>query len=192
MENKSILLVDDEAIILYSFGRDLEHEGYDVTSAASGEEAIDRLREKKYDLVITDLVMTGAGGIEVLKEAKKIDPATGVFILTGYADMTSAVDALRLGADDYLQKPVDTDEMLIRINRCLERQEAWRKIQVYEKIIPVCCMCGMIRDDTGVEPGQGEWLKTDMYIHKKTTAEVSHCYCPTCSKKARQDFDSFA
>ena len=190
MQNKSILLVDDEAIILYSLGRDLEEEGYDVTLAASGEEAIARLREKKYDLVITDLVMTGAGGIQVLKEAKKIDPDMGVFILTGYADMTSAVDALRLGADDYLQKPCDTDEMLIRINRSLERQEALRKIQVYENIIPVCCMCGKIRDDTGVETGKGEWLKTDMYILKKTTSEVSHCYCPTCSEKARKDLDS--
>jgi DNA-binding NtrC family response regulator len=188
MINKSILLVDDEEIILNSLGRDLEQEGYDVSLATSGEEAIARLRGNKYDLVITDLVMKGMDGIQVLKEAKKSDPDIGVFILTGYGDMTSAIDALRLGADDYLQKPADTDEMLIRINRCLERREALRKIKVYEKIIPVCCVCGKIRDDTGVAHGQGEWLKADMYILKKTTAEVSHTYCPPCLDKSKRDF----
>ena len=188
MISKSILLVDDEEIILNSLGRDLEQEGYDVSLAASGEDAVVWLREKKLDLVITDLVMKGMDGIQVLKEAKKIDSHIGVFILTGYGDMTSAIDALRLGADDYLQKPVDTDEMVIRIRRYLERQEALRKIQFYEKIMPVCCVCGNIRDDTGVEHGQGEWLKADLYIVKKTTAEVSHTYCPTCLDKSKKDF----
>jgi len=188
MKSKSILLVDDEEIILNSLGRDLEQEKYHVSLAARGEEAIAMLREKKFDLVITDLVMDGIDGIQVLKEAKKIDSNIGVFILTGYGDMTSAIDSLRLGADDYLQKPVDTDEMLIRIDRCLERREALRKIQVYEKIIPVCCVCGMIRDDTGVDHGHGEWLRSDIYLVKKTTADVSHTYCPTCLEKSNKDF----
>lgn len=185
MLKKSILLVDDEEIILNALGRDLEHNGYVVSLASSGEEAISRLREKNYDLVVTDLVMTGMDGLQVLKESKKVDPDIGVFILTGYGDMDSAIDALRLGADDYLQKPVDTDELLLRIDRCLEKKEALRKLKIYETIIPVCCVCGKIRDDTGVEPGHGKWLKPDVFIYTKTSAEVTHAYCPECLEKSK-------
>ena len=180
MLNKSILLVDDEEIILNALGRDLEHEGYDITVASNGEEAVARLKDQNYDLVITDLVMTGMDGLQVLEESKKNNPDIGVFILTGYGDMTSAIDALRLGADDYLQKPIDTDEILLRIDRCLKSHEALKKIKVYEEIIPICCVCGKIRDDTGAEPGHGEWLTPDVFIYKKTTADVTHAYCPDC------------
>ena len=87
MLNKSILLVDDEEIILNALGRDLEHEGYDITVASNGEEAVARLKDQNYDLVITDLVMTGMDGLQVLEESKKNNPDIGVFILTGYGDM---------------------------------------------------------------------------------------------------------
>jgi DNA-binding NtrC family response regulator len=187
MWNKSILLVDDEEISRSSISRELEQEGHDVTLAASGEEGVAKLRENKYNLVITDLVMTGMDGIQVLKEAKQIDPDIAVFIITDQGDMTSAIAALRLGAEDYLQKPVASDELLIRIYRCLEKQEALRKIHVLERIVPVCCMCGMIRDDAGTERGKGEWLKSDIFIIKKTTAEVSHTYCPECLLKSKQN-----
>lgn len=121
MQNKSILLVDDEEIILNSIGMDLRQDQYNVTCAGSGEEAVHRLREHRYDLVITDLVMSKLDGIQVLKEAKKINTLTRVIILTGFGDMTSAVDALRLGADDYLLKPCEAEDLALRIQRCLEK-----------------------------------------------------------------------
>lgn len=188
MRNKSILLVDDEKIILDSLGRDLREEGYTITTASDGSEAIIKLRAAPYDLVITDLAMTEIGGIQVLKEAKKINRDICVIILTGYGDMTSAIEALRLGADDYLIKPCDIDEMLIRVNRCLTRQEVARKIKFYEKIIPMCCICGEIRDDTGLEQGQGKWLKPDQFILKRSTSAVSHTYCPKCEEKTREKY----
>lgn len=189
MRNKSILLVDDEEIILNSLGRDLREEGYNITTATDGSEAVIKLREAPYDLVITDLIMTEINGIQVLKEAKDVNQEISVIILTGYGDMTSAIEALRLGADDYLIKPCDIDEMLIRIDRCLARQEVSRKIKLYEKIIPMCCVCGVIRDDTGVERGRGRWLKPDQFIIERSTAEVSHTYCPDCAKKTREKYN---
>lgn len=122
MWGKKILLVDDEESILNSFRKDLKQNGYDVTTASSGEEALTALHNIHYDLVISDLVMTGMDGIQVLKEAKKIDQKIRVIILTGYGNMTTAINALRLGADDYLLKPCDTDELLLRISRCFEKQ----------------------------------------------------------------------
>ena len=121
MRNKEILLVDDEEAILNSFRKDFVQENYNVTMASSGEEAITNLQGKSFDLVVTDLVMPGVDGIGVLQKAKELDPEICVIILTGYGDMTSAIDALRLGADDYLLKPCVTDELLLRTRRCLEK-----------------------------------------------------------------------
>ena len=187
MKNKSILLVDDEEIILNSLGMDLRQENYDVTFATSGEEAISLLRGNQFDLVVTDLSMSGMDGIQVLKEAKKINPLMGVIILTGYGDMTSAIDALRLGADDYLLKPCESEELIIRIGRCLEKQEAFQKIKIYEGMLPVCCSCGDIRDDTGMGQGKGNWMKAGDFIAKKTSSKVTHSYCNDCLRKLYPD-----
>ena len=187
MRNMSILLVDDEEIILNSFGKDLRQENYDVTLAASGEEALGLLNDSHFDMVVTDLSMLGIDGIQVLKEVKKINSLTGVIILTGYGDMTSAIDALRLGADDYLLKPCEPDELIIRIQRCLEKQEAFQKVKFYENILPVCMYCKNIRDDEGTEPGKGKWLRMEEYINTKSGTDISHGCCPECYEKHKDD-----
>jgi C4-dicarboxylate-specific signal transduction histidine kinase len=117
---KTILLVDDEEIILMTLTRDLMKEGYEVTAVQSGHGAIAKLDQNHYDLVLTDLVMEVMDGIQVLEKVKKIDSDTPVIILTAYGNIKSAIDALRLGADDYLLKPCDNKDLLFRISRCLK------------------------------------------------------------------------
>lgn len=126
----SILFVDDEEVIRKSFQRELQIEGFAVTVAAGGEEAIDALEKDAYDLVITDLMMPGIDGFGVLKAAKKLAPLTSVIILTGYGDMTSAIDALRLGADDFTLKPCEVEELVFRIRRCLERRTLLQMLSI--------------------------------------------------------------
>ena len=118
----TILFVDDEKLIRHSFTRDLRTEGFQVTAVASGSEAINALEEGQYDLVITDLMMPDVDGFGVLKAAKRLAPQTSVIILTGYGDMQSAIDTLRLGADDFTLKPCQIDELVFRIRRCLEKR----------------------------------------------------------------------
>lgn len=118
----SILLVDDENLIRKTFTRDLMAEQFTVTAVAGGQEAIEALEHTQYDLVITDLMMPDIDGFAVLKTAKRIAPATSVIILTGYGDMRSAIDALRLGADDFTLKPCEIEELIFRIRRCLEKR----------------------------------------------------------------------
>lgn len=183
MKSKSILIVDDEEFILNSLRKDLVSENYSVTTALSGEEALKSLHSNHFDLVISDLVMPGIDGIQVLQEAKTIDPETCVIILTGYGDMTSAIAALRVGADDYLLKPCDIDELLLRITRSLEKKEAFRKIKLYEKILPICIYCKNIRDDTGTEPGKGKWMRMEEYIYLKSGTRISHGCCTECYHK---------
>ncbi|WP_319586710.1 response regulator [uncultured Desulfobulbus sp.] len=122
MAETTILFVDDEDIIRKSFTRELQLEHFEVTAVASGGEAISALENGQYDLVVTDLMMPGIDGFGVLKAAKNLAPFTSVIILTGYGDMGSAIDALRLGADDFTLKPCEVEELVFRIRRCLEKR----------------------------------------------------------------------
>ncbi|MBB5347827.1 response regulator [Desulfoprunum benzoelyticum] len=118
----SILFADDEMLIRKSFTRELRAEGFAVTAVADGNEAIAELEKRQYDLVITDLMMPDVDGFGVLKYVKQHTPFTGVIILTGYGDIRAAIDALRLGADDFTLKPCEVEELVFRIRRCLEKQ----------------------------------------------------------------------
>lgn len=178
-----ILLVDDDLLILQSISSTLEHEGYRVTTAANGEAAIELMKESNFDLILTDLVMEPVDGIGVLKKAKEINPEIIVIILTGYGDLISAVEALRLDADDYLLKPCEPEELSFRISSCLEKLELKRKVKAYETIVPVCCECKSIRDDSGKEIGTGEWMSVEEYILTKSKIAISPTYCPACIKK---------
>lgn len=121
MKKHSILLIDDEEIILASVGADLEQEDYEVTTVASGERGIRKYWERKHDLVITDLTMEGMDGLQVLREIKQINPEALVIFLTGYGSMESSIEALRLGASDYLLKPCRKDELLSKVSNCLKK-----------------------------------------------------------------------
>ena len=189
MQNKKILFVDDEENILKSFRKDFEYEGYLVTTALSGEKALEHLQQEHFNVVITDLAMPGIDGLEVLKKAKKLQPDTILIILTGYGDLSSAIEALRLGADDYLLKPCDIDELFLRVQRCLEKQEALQKIRLYENILPICMYCKSIRDDSGAEEtGEARWMSVEEYISSKSGTDFSHGICPNCMEKFHNKF----
>ncbi len=182
MSNKTVLLVDDEAIIRKTLAGKLMDEGFTVLSAENGAAALAYLATTQINLVITDLMMEGMSGIEVLEAVKAHNPEIAVIILTGYGDLTSAIDALRLGADDYLLKPCDLNELLFRMHKSLEKQSLKQMVQLYEDILPICLDCKKIRDDSGTDPGQGQWMPVDQYLTKKAGKSMSHGYCPECGK----------
>jgi DNA-binding NtrC family response regulator len=183
MRNTSVLLVDDDKPILLSLGNYLVRNNFDVQTAASGEVALSLFKNALFDLVITDLAMDGISGLEVLKEIKEINSEIGVFILTGQGDMTRAIEALRLGAADFLLKPCDAEELVLRMRRILEKQEALKKIKIYEKFLPICMYCKKIRDDTGTEWGAGKWLQLEDYLTQKSGVEFTHGCCPECRNR---------
>jgi DNA-binding NtrC family response regulator len=187
MEKYRILLVDDDKTILSVFSKSLEAKGYAVSVAVGGQKACDMLADQMFQLIITDLNMPGINGLQVLQKCKTLYPECMAIILTGYGNLSSAVDALRLDADDYLLKPCDPDELFFRIERCLEKYEMKRKIQAYEGILTTCCVCRKFQDDTGKEPGTGEWMTIEQYLWKNTKLGISSSYCPECAKKAMED-----
>ncbi|MGR3318139.1 MAG: response regulator [Candidatus Anammoxibacter sp.] len=182
MENTTILVVDDEEIIAESLSFDLKKKGYKVTVASSGEEAVKKLEETDFDIIITDLIMGKLNGLGVLEKAKAKHTGAKVIIITGYASVDTAIKAVRLGADDYIQKPYNKGEMFLRVNKCVKQLELERKVKLYEDILPVCCKCRKIRDDTGVEHGNGEWMAMEAYLKKKTKVRVSHTFCKKCAE----------
>jgi len=123
MTTNSILIIDDEEILLDTVGDDLKENGYEVTTAISGEEGLTSFKNLQQDLVIIDLKMEGMDGLEVSREIKNLNPNTPVMILTGYGSMETAIEALRLDLDDYVLKPVNRDELIQKIHRCLGKKD---------------------------------------------------------------------
>ena len=115
-----ILIVDDEARILLLLQSLLKANGYDVVTAKDGNSALDAVKSDTFDLVITDLRMSPMDGLELFKEIKKLQPDLPVILLTAYASVETAIEALKNGAFDYLSKPFKVDEMLDIVKRAIE------------------------------------------------------------------------
>jgi DNA-binding NtrC family response regulator len=127
MGSEKILLIDDSPEILDNLSERLVSEGYDVTTTSDGTSGISMIEKKFYDLILTDLKMPGADGMEVLKYVKEHSPESICIILTGYGTIKNAVEAIKSGAFDYLPKPVKMDEITITLNRALEYRNLKRE-----------------------------------------------------------------
>ncbi|QQS34291.1 MAG: sigma-54-dependent Fis family transcriptional regulator [Acidobacteriota bacterium] len=121
MSRKSILVVDDEKNQREILETILSGEGYDVTTASSGEAAMKFVETRRFDLVLTDLKMTGMSGLDLLKQLTDYDKSIIVILLTAHGSVDSAVDAMRLGAFEYLQKPYDSEKLLETVSRALKK-----------------------------------------------------------------------
>ena len=114
MEEIRMLLVDDEDDFRTTLANRLKLRKIDVTDAASGNEAIELVKQKSFDVAVIDVKMPGIDGIETLKQIKQIKPAVEIIMLTGHASIESGMEAMKLGAYDYVMKPCDIDELLIK------------------------------------------------------------------------------
>ncbi len=117
---KKILVIDDEAIIRKSCERVLSPEGYEVISSSGGHEGIKLLEKESVPLVLLDLKMPDMDGIEVLKIIKERWPGTKVIIITGYSNVDTAVQVLRLGAFNHLEKPFSPDTLTAAVKEAIE------------------------------------------------------------------------
>ena len=124
----SILVVDDVPAMQRMLTSSLSSDGYQVETASSGEEAISRIAEQEFDVILADIVMPGVGGLVVLERSRLLNPRAAVILMTAYASLETAIAALRHGAWDYLEKPFCLDELTARVERVLDQREAlWRE-----------------------------------------------------------------
>ena len=167
MRNISVLVINDNEFVAKSLKNNLEKSEYDVTTVLSGENAIKKLHNTSFDLVITELVTQGPNGIEILIRAKKINPGACVFILCDHG-------------------PYDADRLLLKIERYLERQESLKNNRqtAFNSFLTICRECKKIRDDTGNNIGDGEWRRLEVFLNNHCGGvDTSPGYCPTCSEK---------
>ena len=128
-----ILVVDDELSISHSLALNLKIAGYQVQEAGSGEEAIRLVEKEIYDLVICDLRMEKMSGLEVLRRIKQCSPDTEVLMMTAFAAVDTAVQAMKEGAYDYISKPFQHDELLLTVSKALERNQLRLRVRVLEQ-----------------------------------------------------------
>jgi len=184
-----ILVVDDEPRMRDSLKSLLSRRTYVIQTAENGEKAIDLLSSAFFDLVITNLCMGDIGGIAVLEKAKMLIPDAMVIIHSGYGTLDSAIEALRLDADDYILKPCDPEDFYLRVERCLAKGMLKRKLKLYQDFLPVCSVCRKVRDDTDSPPGAGPWMSWEKYMRNKAGIRFTSTYCPECGKKALDDLN---
>ncbi len=166
MEKPRILVVDDEVIARENLEHILKKEGYEVVSVDSGTRALDELERKEFDLVLTDLKMQRVDGMQVLERTKSIYPDVEVIVITGYATVCSAVEAMKKGAYHYLAKPYNIDEVRILVKKALEKRKLKKEITELRRLVET---------QTGTFPLLGKSQK--MMELKKTIEQIAPTDC---------------
>jgi DNA-binding NtrC family response regulator len=127
MSNTKILIVDDELIMRESLEGWLERDGHDIETVASGEEALEILKDTRFDIMLVDIKMEGMSGLDVLRQVKETDPDVAVVMITAYGSISTAIEAMKNGAYEYLLKPFDPNELGVLIEKILEHQAQARE-----------------------------------------------------------------
>lgn len=122
----NVLLVDDEKDFVESLAERLKIRDYKVTTAFSGDEAINLVKNNEFDVIVLDVQMPGKSGIETLKELKNLEQLAQVIMLTGHATVKSAIEGMKNGAYDYLMKPTETEDLVEMLNKAYKLVEEQR------------------------------------------------------------------
>ncbi|PYQ10985.1 MAG: hypothetical protein DMH00_09505 [Acidobacteria bacterium] len=125
---KNILIAEDESTLREGLSQAFSENGFKVVQAASGREAMEKLERQGFDLVVTDLKMPGGDGLEVLRRSRNVNEDTPVIIMTAFGTVEGAVEAIKQGAYDYIQKPFSIDELEVKIQRALEHRRLVQKV----------------------------------------------------------------
>ena len=134
-ESSKILVIDDERPIRNALRDILEYEKFVISEAADGNEGLELLKKTPYDLVLCDIKMPKMDGIEVLEKIMEIQPDVPVIMISGHADIDTAVGAIKKGAYDFIQKPLDLNRLLITVRNALERQSLVTETKILKRKI---------------------------------------------------------
>ncbi len=152
----NILLVDDDAALRRIIEFKLKQRGYHVTAVGDGEQALAKLREARFDLVLSDMKMPGLSGLDLLSRAKRIQPHLEVILMTAYAAVSQAVEAVKQGAFDYLTKPFDDDQLLVTIEKAVKFKNLENENRLLKEQLTTA---GQIRPMVGVAPSFKQLLE---------------------------------
>ncbi|MFO7727597.1 MAG: response regulator [Desulfonatronovibrio sp.] len=117
MSEEKVLLVDDEQDFLKALSERMQAKGLEITPATSGEEAVEAVKDEFFDAVVLDMMMPNLDGIETLKKIKEVNPDVQVILLTGHATVDKGIEAMKLGAMDFLEKPAELNSLMQKIKK---------------------------------------------------------------------------
>lgn len=174
----SILIVDDEPRNIQLLGNLLEDNGYNIEFAMNGEETLEWLGSRPFDLILLDVMMPGMNGYEVCRKIKSDITRNHIPIifLTAKTNTEDIIKGFEAGASDYITKPFKHQELLARVKKEVE-------LKILRGLIPICANCKDIRDD------KGAWRKMEEYIQNHSLALFSHGMCPKCMDDLYGDQD---
>ena len=205
-----LLIVDDMPENIKVLGSSLDGEGYVISFATSGEQALEMVRRSRFDLILLDIMMPGMDGYHVCRTLKLFEETVDIPIIfiTAKTDQSDILKGFEAGAVDYVTKPFNTAELIMRVkthldlnrarsvileqaealswanqrlekkNRKLER--AIQEIETLKGLLPVCSSCKKVRLEASDPKQQSGWISLEAYLHEHTAAEVTHSICPDC------------
>lgn len=184
----NILIADDDPtsrLVLAATLKKLQHQ---VTVAKDGAEAWAVFENGEVQLLISDMVMPHMDGLELCRRIRLANRPkyTYIMLLTSVGGKSGYLVGMRAGADDFISKPFDEEQLAARLvvaERILNLQS---QIKQLSGLLPICCVCKKVRDD------QNYWQQVESYISKRTDARFSHGYCPDCFKKVMQELEARA
>jgi len=193
----SVLYVEDEGVARERLGAIIGRRVKDLRLAEDGAAGLELFKQAKADLVITDIRMPKMNGLAMARELKLVAPEVHIIVTTAFNDTDFLVDAIDVGIDQYLVKPVDSEKLFKAMSKCYEfirlknevkrRDEEQKKtidelrkvmteIKVLRGFLPICSSCKKIRDN------KGAWNQIESYIKEHSEAEFSHGICPECAR----------
>ncbi|MDD3619432.1 MAG: response regulator [Desulfobulbaceae bacterium] len=199
MDQLSVLIVEDnpgDVLLIREYLSDRQDARYDITEVDTLEAAIDLITNREFDVILLDLTLPDSMGLDTVRTVMTISPDTAVIVLTGLQDENTALQAVRYGAQDYLEKQFLAPAMLyksiiyaIERKRAMQEKEdllndltkALEKIETLEGILPVCVSCRKILDENQ------EWHSLEEYILHRSDAEVVQLVCPACMRELEQN-----
>jgi DNA-binding response OmpR family regulator len=182
-EKPLVLAVDDNLHNLQLLGKILMDNDYEPAFAENGAQALDFLVRQVPDLILLDIMMPEMDGYEVCRVIKENNRTKDVpvIFLTAKVETEDLVKGFEAGAVDYIKKPFEFTELLVRIKTHIDLKRAREEIKTLRGIIPICAKCKKIRDDEGL------WKQIEVYIEKNSNAMFSHGLCPACARDVYGD-----
>ena len=177
-----ILISEDEVVSRLVLGSKLKELGHEVIEARDGTEAWTLFQKETARIIVTDWLMPGMDGGEFceLVRAQVDQPYTYIIVLTSLSGKGSYMEAMDAGADDFLTKPVDMDELTARL-RVAERVLALQtEVQLMQRLLPICMYCRKIRDSDASWEDQSSWQELEAYVAEKDDVQFSHGVCKDC------------
>ncbi|HEY6011163.1 MAG TPA: response regulator [Nitrospirota bacterium] len=194
----SVLYVEDDASARDEIAVFLKRRVTKLVTAENGEEGLARFRENRPDLVVTDILMPVMNGLKMARLMREMHRGVLLIVTTAHSDVGNMLEAIDIGVDQYVLKPVDSGKLFAAVEKCAEiieyrrakkrfleerekliadLQKALAEIKTLQGILPICSFCKKIRDDKEV------WTRLENYISEHTDAQFSHSVCPDCARK---------